>query len=105
MELILVTLLVGLTSLTAYYGTGKIRAASARPIGEALRAFFEWIGTFTIFLAANLALGVMIILLIRGLTPRFVALYALENLLLLILSAAQAFVFQYWWRPAERDRI
>jgi hypothetical protein len=99
MELIFIILLVGLTSVSAYYGTRKIRGVGARPLHEAFRAFFEWIGTFTLFLAANLAVGVMVIFLVRGFTPRFVALYAVENLLLLILSAAQAFVFQYWWRP------
>jgi hypothetical protein len=53
---------------------------------------------FAIFLTANLMLGTAVILLIRALTPHFVALYALENLLMLVLSAAQAFVFQAWWR-------
>jgi len=53
---------------------------------------------FAVFLAANLTLGAAVILLVRALTPRFVALYTLENLLLLILSAAQAFVFQAWWK-------
>ena len=51
-----------------------------------------------IFLAANVALGAAVILLIRGFTPHFVTLYTLESVLLLVLSAAQAFIFQISWR-------
>jgi len=64
----------------------------------AIRALLEWVGTFAFFFAVNLILGVVVVFLVRTLTPRFVALYVLENLLLLVLSAAQAFVFLYWWK-------
>jgi len=87
--------LVTLTSVFAYYGTDSKKNPRLR---DAIRAFFEWTGTFSIFCAANLACGVLIISLIRAFTPRFVSLYALQNALLLILSAAQAFVFQHLWK-------
>ena len=98
MELILILLLVALTSAVAYYSLKRMRPSSVRSIREGLRAFFEWVGAFTLFLAANVMLGMAIILTIRGFTPRFVALYELENLVLLVLSAAQAFVFRHAFR-------
>jgi len=67
-------------------------------MSAAVRALFDWAGVFALFFAANLALGAVVILLLRGITQRFYALYGLQNLLLLILSAGQAFVFQMWWR-------
>ena len=103
MELIFVTLLVVLTSTFAYQSMRWMRPSSVRSIREGLRAFLEWVGAFTLFLTANLALGVLIILLIRGFTTRFFALYELENLLLLVLSAVQAFVFRHAFR-AEMSR-
>jgi hypothetical protein len=97
-EVIFAVGLVIMTSLLAYGGSNKYRARNARPLSAAVRALFDWAGVFALFLAANLALGVVVILLLRGITQRFYALYGLENFLLLILSAAQAFVFQMWWR-------
>jgi len=64
----------------------------------ALRALFEWIGASAMFVVLNVAIGAVIILLIRSLTTGFVALYGLQSLVLLTLSLAQGFVFQYWWR-------
>jgi hypothetical protein len=95
MELIFVILLVFLTSTFAYQVMKRLRRSSPRSIREALRAFFEWVGAFTLFLAANVALGALIIFVIRWFTPRFVAIYELENLLLPALSAVQAFVFRH----------
>jgi hypothetical protein len=45
-------------------------------------------------------LGGLLILFVRGFTARFVSLYELQNLLLIIFSAAQAFVFHHWWKRA-----
>jgi hypothetical protein len=97
-EVIFAVALVILTSLLAYAGSARFRARKGRPLSAAIRALFDWAGAFFLFFAANLALGVVVILLLRGITQRFYALYGLENFLLLILSAAQAFVFQMWWR-------
>jgi hypothetical protein len=58
---------------------------------------FEWIGAFAVFLAVNVALGAAIIIVIRSLTRRFIGVYDLENPLILVLSAAQGFIFHVWW--------
>jgi hypothetical protein len=98
-ELIFMVALVGATTLAAFAAAKAFSPPSAAgSILQALSAVLDWAGMFAIFLAANLMLGAAVILLIRALTPRFVTLYALENLLMLILSAAQAFVFRAWWR-------
>jgi hypothetical protein len=98
-ELIFMAALVGATTLAAFAAAKILRPQVAvASMLQALRALLDWAGMFSIFLAANLTLGTVVILLIRVLTPRFVALYALENLLMLVLSAAQAFVFQAWWK-------
>ena len=97
-ELIFMAALVGSTTLAAFAAAKALSPpAVAGSVFQALKALLDWAGLFAIFLAANLMLGAAAILLIRALTPRFVALYVLENLLMLILSAAQAFVFQAWW--------
>ena len=95
MDSLFILVLVTLTSLFAYYATHWNNHTTMR---DAIRAFFEWAGTFSIFLAINLLFGASIVLFIRTFTPRFVSLYTLQNVLLLVLSAAQAFVFHHWWK-------
>jgi hypothetical protein len=90
--------LVAMTSSIAYIATKKKDRQGISNLREAIGSLFEWIGTFSIFLIANLAAGVFVILIVRTFTARFLTLYALENVLLLILSAAQAFVFHQWWK-------
>ena len=98
-EMVFMAALIGVTTLIAFAAAKALRPpAAAGSILQALTALLDWAGMFAIFLAANLTLGGAGILLIRALTPRFVALYALDNLLILVLTAAQAFVFQAWWK-------
>jgi len=91
---IFILLIVAVTSAITYI---TMQHHTRARIHEAIHALFEYAGTFSLFFTANIAFGVFIIFLIRTFTPRFVALYSLENVLLLILSAAQAFVFHRSW--------
>ena len=104
METIFALLLVALTSAATYqivrYDCGSIRTALA----DALRSLVECVGAFIIFFFLNVAVGAAVILLFRGFTPRFVPLYELENLPLLVLSAVQAFVFQRCWMADRLNR-
>src|SRR5579884_1736613 len=97
LKLIFILGLVCATTLLFYSTTRMLRPAGAASLKQAFRALVDWAGAFAIFLSANVALGVVLILIVRGVTQHFFALYVLEDLLLLILSAAQAFVFQMWW--------
>ena len=96
MEQTFVILLVAITSAIAYFATA--RNAITRPMRQAVRTLVECVGTFALFLGFNLAAGVAIVFLIRGLTSHFIALYELQSLFLVLLSAAQGLVFQLWWR-------
>lgn len=87
-----------LTTAIAYAITRGIAKLDSTSIMDALRGLVDWTGTFAVFFAANIVVGAAVIFSIRVLTPRFVPLYALRNILFLILSAAQAFVFQALWR-------
>jgi hypothetical protein len=90
--------LVAVTTLISYAAARLVWAAPARSIGQAFRALIDWAGMFTIFFGSNAVLGAAVILLVRGVTPHFLSIYTLESVLLVIFSAAQAFVFQMWWR-------
>ncbi len=98
MESIFAFIIVAVTSVTAYQFTVWKRAAAAEAMSAALTSFFECVGAFVFFLIANVMFGAIVILLIRRLTSVFVPLYALENLLLLLLSAVQGLLFQLWWK-------
>ena len=95
METAFVLLPVAVTSLVAYRmaGIDRGKEASLRP---AIRMLLEFVGVFVLFFVLNIAAGAAIILLIRGLTPRFVPLYRLVDVLVAVFSAAQAFLFQHW---------
>jgi hypothetical protein len=98
MELTFLVVLAGMTSSGAYLILRLTGRWSAKLLLAGIYELLDWAGLFAVFVTANLALGLMIILLIRVATSQFVSVYQLESLLLLILSAAQAFVFHRWWK-------
>jgi hypothetical protein len=101
LEQIVLPALVAATSLGAYLiGTrglglppGGLRRAGARAL--------ETIGLLIVFAAANLGLGVAVILAWRGLTGEFLSLYLLNDAVLGILSLLQALIFQWWWARTD----
>ena len=92
MQPLFIIFVTAFTSLIAFVTTKGGRDMYA------IRALFEWIGASALFVVFNVVIGAVIILLIRSLTTHFVALYGLQSLVLLVLSLAQGFVFQFWWR-------
>ena len=98
MDWFFILIIFGCTSVVAYAATKWNHKPGVSNLREALLALVDWVGTFFLFFAANLVLGIVVVFLIRTFTTRFVSLYALGNLFLLVLSAAQAFVFHHWWR-------
>jgi hypothetical protein len=67
---------------------GELRAAADRVL--------ECVGLAALFLVANTALGALLTLAIRGLTPVFVSLYISSDVSLIVLSFLQAIAFQRW---------
>jgi hypothetical protein len=83
-----------LLGVVAARGLG-LPVRSARAAGTAL---LEFAGLWVVCLATNLVLGTAVIVLVRTVTPLFVAVYALNDLTVVILSALQAFALHAWMR-------
>ena len=90
--------IVALTSLgaciVATQRLGLRRHTLPAAIGEAL----ECLGLAVIFLAGNLAVGVALVFGLRILTGRFISVYGLNDITLVMLSLLQALILQSWRR-------
>jgi len=71
-----------------------------RGLGDAVRLVLELAGISTLFLVANLALGVAIVLATRLLSSVFVSIYVLNDLSLVALSFLEGAVFFCWRRQS-----
>jgi hypothetical protein len=97
MEGAFILAVVGLSSLAA--ALVARRGARRRLLSAAARAL-ETVGLAAGFLVLNVALGFCLTLLARAVSGAFVSLYVNDDVAILILSALQALVFQ-WWREPE----
>lgn len=97
MEGMFLPLLVALTSVTAYGIGVRVLGLSRRGLARAVGRTLELAGLTMMFLVANLALGLAIVLATRALSTRFVSVYILNDMTLVALSALQGVVFG-WWR-------
>ena len=97
MEATFMAALAGLTSIGGYYVGVKLFRLPTAGLGAAIGKMLESIGMVLIFLAVNLALALMMVLLARGVTGVFVSAYVTDDLVWLGLSAIQGLAFQ-WWR-------
>jgi hypothetical protein len=92
----LVPILLALTSGAAcWIGTRHLGLRPRALRGSAGRAL-EAVGATLVFFAANLCLGVLIVLALRASTASFLSLHRLPSWILLALSLLQALVFQAW---------
>jgi hypothetical protein len=87
----LVLLVVTLTSVLACALGGR-RGVSR--LGAAVVVLVETVGATALFYAANVVIGVPLILAARRLTPYDLTLYDASDLALLILSMVQAILFR-----------
>ena len=74
------------------------RRFALRPIADAVQMLVDCMGVCVLFLAFNIVAGALAILLIRSLTPIFVSLYTLDNIVLPVLSVVQGLIFRFWWQ-------
>jgi hypothetical protein len=89
--------LVMLTSLLAWvFGLrwARLDGAALRP---ALVRLLEWAGLTVGFYAVNMLAGCVAVVVLRRLTDDFISLYVNTDGTLVLLSALQASIFQ-WWR-------
>jgi len=97
-ETTFILVVVGLSSLAAAL---VARRAARRRLGSAAAKALETIGLAAVFLLLNVALGFCLTLLARVVGGGFVSLYGNDDVTILVLSALQALLFQ-WWREPER---
>lgn len=100
MEAILLAL-VGLTSVGIYLFGRMGLGLSGRGLKAAVGKVLECVGATILFFGLNLVVAVIVILVIRRLTGHFVLLYPANDVAWLILSLAQALIFQ-WWRELAK---
>ncbi len=91
-----ILLLVGFTSVGAYWVGAKGLGLSRRGLRRAVGRMLECVGMMLVFLVGNLAAGMITILAARVVTQQFVSLYLIEDEALVILSLLQGLAFQCW---------
>lgn len=89
--------LVLLSSLVAGLLARRLFRLRAAALGPALVRLLEWAGLTVGFYALNLLLGVLAVIVLRQLRGGFVSLYLNTDNTIVLLSALQAAVLQ-WWR-------
>ena len=90
-----------LTSACAYLVARRGLVLSWSRLRVAAGKMLECIGVTVIFLVANLAAAMLMILADRVLTGGYVSLYLANDVVLLVLSLLQALTFQ-WWRESSK---
>ena len=90
-------LILVITSSSLAYGLSR-RRLGTKSVSEAVGMLVDCIGTSVVFFAFNLVVGVLAILLIRSLTSVFLSVYALDSVVLPVLSVGQGIVFCFWQR-------
>ncbi len=91
--------LIGLGVLTSAgaYVIGRRRLGLSRSkIWVAVNKMLQCIGVALVFFAANLAVGVMIVLAGRYLMRSSVSMYIVDDMTLLVLSILQGLTFRWW---------
>ena len=89
-------LLAVLTSVAAYVIAVRVWNRKPRALRPALRRALEVIGLASVFLAANFAVGLLIVLLVRGVSGRFISAYVLNDTTLVVMSTLQGMLWSFW---------
>jgi hypothetical protein len=101
MEALFLLSLVAATSAAALHlARRRGHADRSGALRAAVRDALECVGLTVAFFVANLALGALLTVAVRAVTPLFVSLYLSGDVTLLVLSALQALVYQRWRRSA-----
>jgi hypothetical protein len=93
-------LLAILTSVAAYVIAGRVGNRGPGALWAALGRALEVIGLASVFLVANFAVGLLVVLLMRGVSGRFISAYVLNDSSLVMMSTLQGMVWSFW-RHAE----
>ena len=93
--------MVLLTSVVAYFLATRAFRLEPRSLRSAITEALELLGLSIIFLIANLAAGISLILGARALSGRFLSVYWVNDSTLGLMSFFQAIVFHCWRRRAR----
>src|SRR6185503_13265701 len=93
--------LVALTSALVWVAGRRLLGLQTSALRPALRRLLEWVGLTVLLYALNLFAGFALVLLLRKLTGSFVSMYINTDVTLVLLSAFQALVFQWWRAESE----
>jgi ABC-type transport system involved in cytochrome bd biosynthesis fused ATPase/permease subunit len=96
MESVFILVVAGLTSAGAYILGAARLGFSTTGLRLALGKACEGVGLTLLFSVVNLAVAVLVILVMRSLSGRFVSLYVASDITFLMLSGLQALTFQAW---------
>ena len=96
MEQSFILILVGLTSVGGCLAGRKALGLSWAALRMAVGKMLRCVGIMLAFFAANLAAGLTVILAVRSLTPGFLSVYLVDDVVLLVLSLLQGVTFQWW---------
>lgn len=102
MDRLYAPLLVVLTSLFGYFYARRRWRVERQDVTQAFSAAMELIGCWVLVYAANLLLGLVLILLIRRTTGFFISLYVLKGTMLTFFTVLQAMIFYHLWRSERR---
>ena len=86
-----------LTCLGGYLLGRRRHGLSPRGLRDALAATLETVGLGVLFLGANVGLVLLLVLVLRAWSGRFVSVYELDGVMLGAVSVVQALVYR-WWR-------
>ena len=84
------------TSVLAFLVVGHVLGLARVTLAGAGARALELLGMSAIFLALNVALGLVVILSVRALTPVFLSVYVLNDSAIVALSLLQGLVFESW---------
>jgi len=90
--------IVALTSVAAYLVATQCFGWRHDTLPAAMGETLECIGLAAIFLAGNLAVGAALVFGSRIFLDRFISVYGLSDIALVLLSLLQAIVLQSWRR-------
>jgi hypothetical protein len=97
MAAILILLLMCITSIGAYLLGARWLRLPLADLPTAVGHAMECVGLCVVFLVINVAIGVTLVLVGRGLSGQFVSVYFVNDVTLVLISGLQGLLFWSWW--------
>jgi len=98
--MMLILTVIAITTVSAYLLGQRIRRRPVAALSTALTGMFECVGACVLFLLANVAVGVSVVLAARSAGWTFASLYAVNDVTLVVLAVLQGLFFRFWWRSS-----